>query len=104
MAAPQMLFGHNIRNPGNGQFAVYPQSPQFSTNFAEGRRFSTVTIVQPDPAIALSGQMTFTLGDSTAYIVLHAGQRFLGLGFPVPMLFVEIAGGVASDDWTMVLM
>jgi len=99
-----MIFGHNIRNPGNGIFALYPQSPQFSTNFAEGRRFSSISIIQNDPTVPLSGQLTFTLGDSTGYIVLHTGQRFLGLGFPVPMLFVEVAGAVATDDWTMVVM
>lgn len=100
---PRELFGMVCANPGNGTFEIWPEAPKFSIRYGPGRQFRTITIVQPDPAVPLSGQLTFTLGDQHGYITLHSGQRFLGLGFPVPMLLLEVAGAVASEDWHMVL-
>jgi hypothetical protein len=104
MAAPAQLFGHVCKNPGNGTFQIWPEAPALSVRYGPGRMFSTITVVQPDPAVALSGQLAFTLGDNTAYIALHAGQRFLGLGWSVPMLMLEVTGAVAGEDWSMILM
>lgn len=103
MAAPQQLFGWVCKNPGNGNFELWPEAPRFSVRYGPGRQFRSITIVQTDPAVALSGQLTFTIGDQHGYIALAAGQRFLGLGFEVPMLLLEVLGANASEDWHMVL-
>lgn len=103
MAVPRQLFGWVCRNPGNGTFELWPEQPRFSIRFGPGRQFRSITIVQTDPALPLSGQLTFSMGDQQGYISLVGGQRFLGLGFDVPMLLLEVAGAVATEDWNMVL-
>lgn len=103
MAVSPQLFGHVQRNPGNGMFELWPEAPALSIRYGPGRQFRSITIVQPDPAVPLSGQLDFIMGDNHAYIALHAGQRFLGFGFEVPMLLLEITGANASEDWHMIL-
>lgn len=103
MAAPKDIFGWVCRNPGNGSYALWPEEPKFSIRYGPGRQFRAITIVQPDPAVPLSGQLTFTIGDTAGYISLAAGQRFLGLGFDLPMILLDIAGANVAEDWHMIL-
>lgn len=103
MAAPRDIFGWTFKNPGNGNFALWPEQPKFSIRYGPGRQFHSITIIQADPALPLSGQITFTIGDQHGYIALGAGQRFLGLGFTVPMILMDVAGAVATEEWSVIL-
>ena len=83
MAAYEPINGPIIPNPGNGLYAV--------RTLTRGG-IKSITIFQADPAVPLSGSLVFTLGENAAEIDLAAGQRFLGLGSPVDVLYMEASG------------
>ncbi len=88
---PVFLSGRTTANPGNGFFRL---------RFPEG--FSTITISQPNPSVALTGVLTFTSGAHAAQINL-ASDRFLSLAGPVPFLDVDISGVDAAAEFSIVL-
>jgi hypothetical protein len=107
----QVLYGPNISNPGNGDYevwataAAYSEVPRAFTPDPRLNRppamFSTMTVVQPEPA-PLSGLLTFTLGGFSAAINLAGGQRFLSVVGPVPMVFLTVSG-TSGERWSLLL-
>lgn len=96
MAVPRYLaVGASLFNPGDGDFAMWTVDPVVP-------RIQSVTIVQADPAVPITGVLTFSLGPYTQTIDLGAGVRFLATA-RVPMLFLNITGSTRSDQWSIVL-
>ncbi len=92
---PVVKSGSSIQNPGNGFFRVQNQS-------AGG--FSSVTIQQRDPDVALTGTLTFKMGAFEAVIDLGSGDRHLQIGRNVPFLDVTIEGVDATASFSIVLL
>lgn len=96
MAVPRYLaVSGAMANPGDGDFAMWTVDPVIP-------RFQSITITQADPAIPITGVLTFSLGPYTSTIDLGAGVRFLATQ-RVPMLFMNITGSTRSDQWAIVL-
>lgn len=97
MAIPRYLgIGASMRNPGNGSFSVWSVDPVIP-------RFSTITVAQTDPALTISGVLSFSLGAYSATIDLGAGARFLALTGPVPTVFMDITGANIAEEWRLIL-
>lgn len=94
--APIAIYGTVIGNPGDGKYQLWPASAELS-------RFRTVTIVQPDPEVPLSGVLKFSLGAYDAEINLAANARFLAMSAPLPFLWLRVEGANRHERWTMVL-
>ncbi len=92
---PEIKSGGVIQNPGNGFYRVQNQSTA---------GFSSVTIQQRDPDVALSGTLTFKMGAFEAVIDLGAGDRHLQIGRSVPFLDVTISGVDSTAQFSIILL
>ncbi len=92
---PEIKGPSPIANPGNGFFRIQNQSTA---------GFSSITIQQKDPDIALSGTLTFKMGAFEAVIDLGAGDRHLQIGRHIPFLDVTIAGVDENALFSIVLI
>jgi hypothetical protein len=95
MATPTTISKQNFANPGNGFFRLRPR-------WTPG--ISSMTIMQPDPAVVLTGTLTAQLGANSVVLDLSAGDRWLGFGGEVPFLDVTLSGVDASAAFTIVLL